>query len=422
MIEIVDWRGDTGSLLFHRHPHENDLVEIASVASGLNKDDLYAFSRTQGYLAEETDYFLDFLLLRGYLERDSTSGRFVLATTFTQDELISIARSILDEHRFVQELNPNYADSTLGSQVKSLHTDLEQGTVDLSDAQVRLVQHQRVMQQTRQNIVKDLRTTLQTKIELLYRYKARFIEPLPESVAGLLLDAHINGAQRTLQELAVQAAIRIEKRVAAMRNIAATSLEIDTTEFPIFKDYAVQLQRQIQFADDDERRLKPLIEQYATHHDWIQLISRLKRLADMLKAAGEITDIGLLKQNWERIQWDMQQELASEGLKRYRAIYNQFVSPISEMQNELEMLVRLAQARQERRETTLDEHSIYNVSSNGHDHRDELSALPAWIKNDGLVNLSEMFTESTEQSDAFLQYLIDLNEKGDIVVYWRRNA
>lgn len=414
LVEVKDWRGDTGSLMFHRHPNENNIIEMITVENGLDEDTIYTLSQQQGYLPEETNYFIDFLLLRGYIERDISTNQLLPATTLSQDELIHIARDILEELQFTQQLSDRNNSGDLHAQVEIMLSDLQRNTVVLSDSQVRLLQYQRSIQQARAGIIKDLRAAVQNKIESLYRYKARFSEPLKESASGLLLDTHINGAQRTLQDLVTQAIIRIEKRVATMREAIGVSLDLDTADFYTLKDYSVQLQRQMESADEDVSSYKSLLDQCSTHQDWVQLISRLKRLTDMLNVAAEITDVSVLAQNLERIQWDIKQEFASEGLKQYRLIYDRFIQAISEMQNEMEMLVKLAGTRKDKHETSPNS-SLLRLGTTS--AQAPISDKFSWVMTNGLVDLQETFRQSHQTEDDFLHYLIELTQRGEIQIF-----
>lgn len=414
LVEVKEWRGDTGSLMFHRHPNENNIVEMITVENGLDEDTIYTLSQQQGYLPEETNYFIDFLLLRGYIERDISTNQLLPATTLSQDELIRIARDIIEELQFTRQLSDRNNNDELHTQIEVILSDLQRNTVVLSDSQVGLLQYQRSIQQARADIIKDLRTAVQNKIETLYRYKARFSEPLKESASGLLLDTHINGAQRTLQDLVTHAIIRIEKRVSTMREVIGISLDLDTADFYTFKDYSVQLQRQMQLADEDVNSFKSLLDQCSTHQDWVQLISRLKRLTDMLNVAAEITDVSVLAQNLERIQWDIKQEFASEGLKQYRLIYDRFVQAISEMQNEMEMLVKLAGTRKNKHETSPNSSLLRPGTTSAESPRpDEFS----WVMTNGLVDLQETFRQSQQTESDFLHHLIELTQRGEIRIY-----
>jgi hypothetical protein len=414
LVEVKDWRGDIGSLMFHRHPNENNIIEMITVENGLDEDTIYNLSQQQGYLPEETTYFIDFLLLRGYIERDISTNQLLPATTLSQDELIGIARDILEELQFTQQLSDRNNSGDLHAQVEIMLSDLQRNTVVLSDSQVRLLQYQRSIQQARAGIIKDLRTAVQNKIESLYRYKARFSEPLKESTSGLLLDTHINGAQRTLQDLVTQAIIRIEKRVSTMREAIGISLDLDTADFYAFKDYSVQLQRQTESADEDVNSYKLLLDQCSTHQDWVQLISRLKRLTDMLNVAAEITDVSILAQNLERIQWDIKQEFASEGLKQYRLIYDRFVQAISEMQNEMEMLVKLAGTRKDKHETSPNSSLLRPRTTSA---EAPISDKFSWVMTNGLVDLQETFRQSHHTEGDFLHYLIELTQRGEIQIF-----
>jgi hypothetical protein len=414
LVEVKDWRGDIGSLMFHRHPNENNIIEMITVENGLDEDAIYTLSQQQGYLPEETSYFIDFLLLRGYIERDTGTNQLRPATTLSQDELIRIARGILEELQFIRQLSDRNNNDALHTQIEIILSDLQRNTVVLSDSQVRLLQYQRSIQQARADIIQDLRAAVQNKIETLYWHKARFSEPLKESASGLLLDTHINGAQRTLQDLVTQAIIRIEKRVSTMREVMGISLDLDTADFYTFKDYCVQLQRQMQLADEDTDSYKSLLDQCSTHQDWVQLVSRLKRLTDMLNVAAEITDVSLLAQNLEQIQWDIKQELASEGLKQYRLIYDRFVQAISEMQNEMEMLVKLASTHKDKHETSPNSSLLKPRTTSAESPRpDEFS----WVMTNGLVDLQETFRQSHQTESDFLHHLIELTQRGEIKIY-----
>lgn len=417
LIEILDWRGDSGSITFHRHPHEDFLIEVISVDAGLTEDEVFATSRGQGYLFDETQNLIDFLLLRGYIERDEATDRLIMATTYTQDELINLARTLLNELHFMSEfLQPG----DLHSQIRTLLENLERKSIDLSDAQVRLVHYQRQVQTARNEITLKLRAIVQNKIEQLYKYKARFDVPLPESAAGILLDSLINGAQRTLQSDVGTALSRLEKRIHAMRKTIEQSLDLDTNDFTVFKDYATQVKRELQNADEDEKFLKALLDQCETHHNWVQLIDRLKRLSDMTGAAAEITDTKVIEKNIKGIQVEIQQELASEGLKQYRSIYDNFVSPISEIQRELETLVHLAETRSRNGSSTYV--PALSTAPKPASAPNGKSTLQIEHPNqDGLVNLREMLQYSNKDEVEFLHYLLQLSEAGEILIYWRKH-
>lgn len=415
LVEVTDWRGDVGSLVFHRHPHESELIEAASTSSGIASAELYTFSRSQGYLPDETEYLVEFLLLRGYLEYEESSGKFILASTFSRDELISLAQSLMDEIDFISMFGSKYANNTLRERAHTTRTQLEAEMVDLPDLQVRLLQAQREVLVVRLDVITDLRNILQSRIELLYRYKVRFAEILPQSTTGLLLDTHINEAQKLLQEQMSKTSTRIDKRVSQLRAMIAESLDYDPSDAAVFRERATVVFQQI--STDDENALKNLLDQCDLHGQWVQLIGRLKRLGDMLEVAAQVTVVKQLDQDWRHLQRDMQQELASRGLKHYRTIYDHFARPVSELQSELEMLVRLAQTNSEVNgpENRTNE-SFIEASSTPLFH-DEQLVNSDWIRNSEPVNLDRMFAEQEKKAPAFLKELIRLNELGEILIF-----
>lgn len=144
------------------------------------------------------------------------------------------------------------------------------------------------------------------------------------------------------------------------------------------------------------------------------MISRLKRLTDMLNVAAEITDVSVLAQNLERIQWDIKQEFASEGLKQYRLIYDRFVQAISEMQNEMEMLVKLARTRKDKHETSPNSSLLRPRTTSA---EAPISDKFSWVMTNGLVDLQETFRQSHQTEDDFLHYLIELTQRGEIQIF-----
>lgn len=415
LIEVTDWRGDVGSLVFHRHPHENELIEAASTSSGIASAELYTFSRSQGYLPNETDYLVEFLLLRGYLEHEESSDKFVLASTFSRDELTNLARSLVDELDFISTFGSKYANNALNEYAQTVLTQLEGEVVDLPDAQIRLLQCQREVQAIRLEVITDLRSALQTRIEMLYRYKVRFADTLPQSTTGLLLDTHINEAQKILQEQMTQTSARIDKRVSHLRTLVAESLDFDPSEASIFRERVTRVYQHV--SEDDENGLKNLLDQCDLHHQWVQLISRLKRLGDMLEVAAQVTVVDQLDQDWRHLQRDIQQELASRGLKHYRSIFDRFVRPVSEIHTELEMLVRLAQAKSDVNGAGNGE-AVYDGEAISTKPYDADSAIESdWIRHSQPLDLGEMFAEQRQKAEVFLKELIRLNQLGEIVIF-----
>lgn len=414
LVEVTDWRGDVGSLVFNRHPHENELIEVASTGSGISSSELYMFSRSQGYLRDETDYLLEFLLLRGYLEYDEDTDSFVLASTFSRDELIGLARSLVDEIDFIDTFGNRYTNDSLREHTQDALLKLQESTADLADSQIRLLQYQRELQVIRQEVITDLRNDLQGRIEQLYRYKVRFGETLPLSATGLLLDTHINEAQRILQEQMMQTSARIDKRVSILRALVAEALNIDPSEAVAFKECAKRIHQRI--SEDDDAGLKNLLEQCDLHYQWIQLISRLKRLGDMLEVAAQVTTVAQLDKNWRHIQRDMQQEFASRGLKDYRSIFDHFIHSVNEIQTELEMLVRLAQAKSDTNKAgnNVSEQLIESSSSTSYNTLATQFHPDQYVET---IDLGELFAKQEKKAERFLEELIRLNRLGEIIIY-----
>lgn len=423
LVEVDDWRADSGAIVFHRHPQENALIEVISAESGIKRQDLFEHSRHQGYLYEETEYLVEFLLLRGYIEYVEKDDCFVLASTFTQDELTNIAHDVLNE----LEIAADYIDAeeykALTEQIEQLLIFIGDGSVDLSDAQVRLLQCQRQGQALCKQAVVELRARVQQRIEELYRYRAQLDTPLPESATGTFLDAHINGAQRTLSKDTASLSTRIQKRAVSMREMVEISIDLENGDFATFENFISRVNSQLELLSQEEIKIQSLLAQRSTHHQWVQLVDRLQRLRDMTEAAATITDTELIEKTIDRLQWDIQQELASEGLKHYRAIYDRFVGPVNDIQRELETLSRLAHSQSQNGiEHSEEQLQIANQRSNvtdEHQRGPEPHGDVHSIEHE-YVNLRVMFADSAVQANEFLQHLIELNEMGELLVYRKK--
>jgi hypothetical protein len=417
LLEVVSWKGNTGEIAFHRHTQENNLIEAISLETSLTEQELADISRTQGYLYDETAYLIDILLLRGYIEHQE-DHQIVLASTFTQDELIRLAREMLEQIGFIQGIPSGTDLNELLKSVKSALMQLENKTADLSDVQVRLLQHQRQLQEQCEAIILHLRNDMQEVIERMYQYLATLDQPLPESSTDTFLDSHINGAQRNLQKKTGSVSKRIEKHTRAIRETLEQSVNIDVQDFTQFKKYVSQVQKHFQNIEKERENIEFLLAQCDTHHEWVQLVDRLKRLADMADAATEITDTSLLQKNIETLQWNIQQELASEGLKQYRAIYERFHGDVKQIQRELETLSRLARTQNETatdvKASEVQPHTVAPAVHYDRDTEHEIanSASP--------IDLRLMFEQSSKTSSEFLDHLIKQSEMGEIAIYHRK--
>lgn len=424
LVEVVDWRADSGSIVFHRHTQENLLIDLINDQSGVHISELFEYSRRQGYLHEETEYLVEFLLLRGYVEYSENDERFVLASTFTRDELIKMSREVLHEIEVATPYLNTEKSGTLAGQINHLLVSLEEESIELSDAQVRLLQYQRQVQIICKQAVGELRSRVQRRIEDLYRYKAQLDTALPESATNMFLDAHINGAQRTLTKDAVNLSTRIQKQTNSMREMIERSVDLDNGDFTAFENLTSQVTVQLELVNQEENKIKSLLAQCDTHRRWVQLVDRLQRLRDMTVAAATITDTQLMEKTIDQLQWSIQQELASEGLKQYQIIYDRFVGSIDDIQRELETISRLADSKSRNDMRSSEDHqmfpiqSVINVSSQ--DKRYTPNGDSSEHEN---VSLKALFESSSTQANEFLQQLIELNESGEIIIYKRkRNA
>ena len=418
LVEVKDWRAESGTIVFHRHPQETCLIDLISLNKVQSEKEIYSFSRQQGYLDDETRYFIEFLLIRGYIEQDQESRDLRMVATYTQDELIHFARRLLEQLNFLGDFLDGRDFTDQVAILNSLFDSLNDVN-KLQDIQVNLLQIQRFVQNQSKEMVVFLRESIQSRIEKLFVFKARFTEPLLESKTGIHLDAHINGAQRTLLKDISHAMIRIDRRIASIKEIQERSIDIDAQDFAALTGYALDVRKQFLSIDEEEVNFQNLLDICTVHRNWIQLIDRIHRLGDMTKAASEITDVDTIEKNVERIKWEIQQELASEGLKKYKSIYDRFIGQVTEIQNDLEALVRLSAAKASATDKSKAHSESGTTAQNVLGNNSPLGHL-AFEETMEEVNLQELFSKSRKMENEFLHYLFDQNNKQKILIFLKR--
>ena len=148
---------------------------------------------------------------------------------------------------------------------------------------------------------------------------------------------------------------------------------------------------------------------------------RLKRMGDMLDVAAQVTQIDQLRLNWLQLQSDIQQELASEGLKHYRSILDQFIVPANEIQSELEILVQLAQTKSDAHGTE-NSRAKYVEADNTQLFHNDLPIELDWVRRPvEFLDLNQMIEELGKRPNAFRDELIRLYQRHEIVILRKPN-
>lgn len=412
LLKVEDWRGDEGVLRFYRHPGEDILIEAISVKGELKKDEAYALTRSYGYLVGETDYLVDFLLLRGYVEEDKNEESLLPASTLSASELIQVGQDLIAELNLTLQSD----NAAIIQQVKSCLISLEAKDTNISDIQVWLLQLQRQIQQQRTHIVKRMRDELDKQLNEIYRLKTRISEPLSEATSGLDLDRHINGAQRTTTAQRQEAVTRLDRKVQSIREQLAYRSDWESAELNEFVNYINLFEQQKNVAEEAIRTHQVLLEQAKLHENWVRLLGKMRRLYDSLPSAEQITPMDTLRGELDRLNRDAEQELASEGRQAYATTYHTLQGSLEQIERELDRLVHLANTPKFIPREVSPKEDLPPVKSQIHATQPTLALS---VSPDGEVDLTTSFKQSGMSAETFLQNLIHLSREGKVSIQKR---
>jgi hypothetical protein len=414
LINIADWRGDSGEVEFTRHPAEQILIEAISVDDGLDQQAVNREARNFGYLPDEVDYLLRFLELRGYIEYDEGSGRFYSAHTLSQAELVSLAHDVNSEasllYQFLRTEELNSILSALADVQQELKDD---SAADYADIQVRLLQFQRQVREIRPDVVQSIYDHLHGKREYLYMLISQVNKAIPESGTGLPLDKHVNGAQRAILKSVGPLSKRLESLRVDVSGV--TQQKVDISSLTLH-----QLEEHISGLDDLAGKIekalldaKKHIRRIELQHEWLYLVDRIKRLFDSIEVAREFTDVTLLKQRLTELVDDIQQALATRGTQEYQDIFDEYQPRVEALGQELDRLMNLA---------THVQRSVPESSFSSPEYESaQVMVSPTSRSANKAGYLETRYHESRMSPEDFIDYLFQLEREGKIEIRFKEN-
>jgi hypothetical protein len=169
------------------------------------------------------------------------------------------------------------------------------------------------------------------------------------SQTGLTLDAHINGAQRTLTKNHRQFIHQLQKTITDIQTTIhqlARFTSMETITLETFLAHYAQILAQV---SQHETRYKQSLEIIEVHNEWVKRVGHLKRLIDYIQVIEKVTDPALLKVEIENEIARIEQALSTLGLEQYEVIYHAHSEAISRISEDIELAikaVKLAQVNQ----------------------------------------------------------------------------
>lgn len=349
LLTLETWSGDQGSIRFNRHPGENWLLNTITLNRGVDEGKIIEGARGQGYLAEEIRFLIQFLEKRGYIEYESKSGHYIPAQTYSQGEIIRLANEILEEVKELQAITNLPAGVETINQVQRAIASVSENKPNLqglAEAQVRLLQARQTSQQARYELVRYLQQDLVRLRSTLFEKLTILQQSLPLSQTGLSLDAHVNGAQRTLEAKNGRITSQLSKTIAAIKQLLSQTVEASTDQMlnaqvvsTLRMEY-INLVPQIgsiQAEAQDALALRDL------HTGWVQLVDRLRRIHEYISLLQGVMILGTFPHRYDVILGALMEGLSVDGMPFYNELYNQYHPQVEDLYAEVSTAIQAAE-------------------------------------------------------------------------------
>jgi hypothetical protein len=202
--------------------------------------------------------------------------------------------------------------------------------------------------------------------------------------------------------------------------------DAENIELAVLGAFADRIARLANKAQGETESANACIAQLEIHENWVHLVASIRRLYDALDVAAQITDVALIKQRLDTAVGDIQQELASVGLRSYGQIYAQFAGIITEIARELDTLANLARVRSESGKLRRDRSAVPNAPQTQleafTDEGGEVPQALLRLLQEVRMSLRSSFARSGLDSEGYLAALIELQEQGLLHLREKRPA
>lgn len=402
LVALKEWSGNQGAIHFERHPGENLLLNAITVHGTLTNDFLTEEAKRFGYLPEETAYLLEFLLLRGFVEKEK-NGCFKLAKTLSKAELITIAKETESEAIDILDIAklPDLVSSN--SQTQNIINILDE--TELTEVQIRILQFQHTVQNSRPLVIKELQNNLIKYRADLYKRSDAFGKMIPLSKTGLVLDSHINGVQRSITAKVKNVASQITKLVSTVNGMLASLArqDVSSSSSPIIN----QNKTLYLVIEDGLKTAQDLINLIDQHTQWIKLLDRLRWIRDYLQILETEFDVKSFTSQYHSLSQEIMEGLSIKGISVYSELYNEYAPHIQSLYDEISVAIKASDIKNQNKESRASEKSSKAVAN-----RTALSNLTG-EENTVFENL---VMKSGLNPEEFLSLLLQLERDGIIKI------
>lgn len=343
LLKLESWVGAQGELAFQRHPGEDAILRLLGTSQRMEAKSLYTAVRALGYLVDETNYLIQFLILRGFLEDNAAADTYYLTQTLSAAELTELAQNLTRELELLASFGPDRRLDALKEQVTRFSAEANMPDADLVAVQVRLLQAEREIRTERSATLARAQQQLTQWRASLHSAIAQLQKPLPEATSGLSLDTHLNGAQRTLAGDAERVVRRLQSLTDALQKQLEMPPHAETFEsVQTFESAYRQLQSQIREAQEAAQTLQQKIAQ---HQNMVRLIEQLGRQYGYLVSVQQVTNSAGLQRDLDSIKDALQTQLATVGLPSYANLLSTYTPQIERIGRDVNTALAAEQLR-----------------------------------------------------------------------------
>jgi hypothetical protein len=182
--------------------------------------------------------------------------------------------------------------------------------------------------------------------EMAYETLTRLQQPLILSNTGLLLDAHLNGAQRTLEGKSMVITSQLANTVSTIKKMLSQIGDVTTTQVP--SSQAVD-NLCIAFTQLHVDCVALMVEASEVqglrdlHVEWVQLVDSLHQTSKYIEILQRFTDTGTFLSRQSALINILMEGLSVGGIMRYRELYTQYHPSVEAIFIEVSTAIKAAE-------------------------------------------------------------------------------
>lgn len=416
MFSILNWEKDEGEVQFKRHPGEEIILRTIALHQGISKEAAYREARQYGYVVEETDYLLRFLILRGYIQYVATDDCFIPAKTLSKAELQHMAYEIGTEIELLTQTGQHQWLSNLRAQLKMAANQITIDDTDLMETQVRLLEVERGVRTGRPLAVEGIYQLFTQIRGQLYDRISKLGKKLQESKTELPLDTHLDGGMRILTAERERVSKRLNELVKTIQSYLDKAINTDDIDavrwlIQMSSEISSEVGKALESADD-------LLQRGEWHTELVSLVGKIGRQHPLLEIAAQFVKTEALKVELQSIQNEIQERLSTTGLPDYQSLLGTYSPRVTHIAGEIDIVIRAAEIRNHPSEKDVSSKQMVKANKRAKSPKQRLVGLLDSTE----LTLSEIIDIAEMPSDQLLDLLRDLEAEGVIAVSIKRRG